>query len=548
MTPRRERHLTAGALALLTVVVSAATAPGYGISRDESVYFVAGEAYATWWKDFLRSPFQSLAHIENWWGVNHEHPGLAKSVFGLSHAVVTDLLHAAGHAQGFRFGAFLFGALLTYVLSLLGRDLLAEKGSRAARFGAVASPLLFWLGPRYFFHAHIAVFDMPVTALWLATVYAYWRSLGHKDERVHLRWAVATGLLFGAAISVKLNGLFLPPLLVAHWLATRGAALFRGSLRDRLKALPFAFPAMAVLGPVIFVLTWPWLWHDTVARTLDYLRFHLHHENYSWTYFGAVLRHPPFPVAYPFVITALTVPAGILAAMAGGLVHSVARLAESLRSDVGAYATDELLWILNALFPIVLIALPSVPIFGGVKHWMPAMPFLAALGARALWAAANQLWPRANAAVAGALLLLCCVPAAWACAHDYPFGTASYNELAGGAAGAATMGQQRQFWGDDMVAALPALNAHAAPNARVWWQEATYDAVREYQRDGRLRADLQWANGPEDAQVVVYHYHQEFRDKEFATWTAFRTERPVDGVYLDEVPLIEVYARPGAWR
>ena len=48
--------------------------------------------------------------------------------------------------------------------------------------------------------------------------------------------------------------------------------------------------------------------------------------------------------------------------------------------------------------------------------------------------------------------------------------------------------------------------------------------------------------------MSVYHYHQEFRDKEFSTWTQFRTERPVDGVYLDEVPLIELYARPSAWR
>ena len=95
---------------------------------------------------------------------------------------------------------------------------------------------------------------------------------------------------------------------------------------------------------------------------------------------------------------------------------------------------------------------------------------------------------------------------------------------------------------------LPTLNAHAAPSARVWYQEATYDAVLAYQRDGRLRADLRWVEGPEAAQIAIYHYHQEFRDKEFSVWTQFQTAHPVDGLYLDEVPLIEIYARPGAWR
>jgi len=96
------------------------------------------------------------------------------------------------------------------------------------------------------------------------------------------------------------------------------------------------------------------------------------------------------------------------------------------------------------------------------------------------------------------------------------------------------------------------------PNARVWWQETTQLAVHAWQRDGRVRADLRWANGPEDADLSIWHYHQEFRDKEFRTWTAFaeaprpgeqaRLPRPMAGVYLDEVPLITIYARPGAWR
>jgi hypothetical protein len=155
----------------------------------------------------------------------------------------------------------------------------------------------------------------------------------------------------------------------------------------------------------------------------------------------------------------------------------------------------------------------------------------------------------------GAFALL---PAARAVVHVHPYGTAAYNELAGGAAGAAALGMQRQFWGDNVVGLLRQINEHAVPNARVWWQETTHLAVLAWQRDGRLRGDLRWADGPEEADLSIWQYHQEFRDKEYRTWAAFaeapragepaRLPRPVAGIYLDEVPLVAIYARPGAWR
>ena len=521
-----------------TVALLAATAPGQGIGRDEGVYLAAAESYASFWSEAARSPARALADADRRFAVNHEHPALAKEIYGASHALLAGALHWTSHLQGFRAGAFLMAGALSWLLAVAGFEL-------AGTAGALLAPALFWAVPRHFYHGHPAALDMPITALWLATVLAYRRSL-----RGAAAWGVVTGIVFGAAISVKHNGWFLPPLLALHWLVTRSGSLRSAPWSERLRSVPLAFPAMLLLGPLVFVATWPWLWHDTAARFREYLTFHLHHENYSWQYLGTVLHDPPFPVAYPFVVTALTVPAAVLFTMAAGLVHSAARLR--------ANASDELLLLLNALFPMALIAWPTVPHFGGVKHWMPAMPFLALLGARALVAACRTLWPaRANVLTAGVATIVL-LPAAVAVAHVHPFGTAAYNELAGGAPGAATLGMQRQFWGDDAVGILPELNRHAIPGARVWWQETAFPSVRAWQRDGRVRADLRWANGAEDADISLWQYHQEFRDKERRTWTAFadpprpgeplRPPRPVAGVYLDEVPLVVVYARRGAWR
>jgi hypothetical protein len=552
VTPRR----VAVAWAVVTLAVAAATAPAQGISRDEGVYLVAGEAYAAFWKGALARPGEAMASIDRHFAVNREHPALSKELYGLTHAVLTDALGWAGHVQGSRFGAFLLAALLSWLLARWGAEL-------AGLGGALLAPALFWAVPRHFYHAHPAVLDMPVTALWLATVYAYARALqadASGEPRRRLRAAALAGLAFGAAVSVKHNAWFLPPLLALHALAVRLPPFRRGEARPRF---PLALPAMAVLGPVVFLATWPWLWHDTAHRLRSYFEFHLQHENYSWHYLGTLLREPPFPIAYPFVVTALTVPAAIVFLYACGFLHGIARALPSPwkgegQGEGGPDTGVDLLLLLNALFPIALIAYPTVPHFGGVKHWLPAMPFLALLGARALVAAGAALWPRRAALVTAGLAAFALAPGIVAVAHIHPYGTAAYNELAGGAPGAASLGMQRQFWGDNVVGVLSELNEHAMPGARVWWQETTYDAVRAWQRDGRVRADLRWASGPDDADLSLWQYHLEFKDKEYRTWSAFaeaprpgeraRHPRPVTGVYLDEVPLVQVYARPGAWR
>ena len=547
----RARRAIPVAWAAAVLVVAAATSPSVGISRDESVYVEAAASYARFWREALRDPAQVLAAVDRHYASNHEHPGFAKGLFGLTRTALSDATGWTGEVQGSRLGAWLLAAFLAALLAFWGIDL------GGPLCGAIA-PALFFLVPRNFWHAHPAVLDLPVTALVFATTYAFWRSTSASRGRLSTAgWAVTSGLLFGAALATKHNAWFLPPVLLAAWLlgSFRGRQPSHGPASEgavgtvRGHRFPWALVAMAVIGPVILVASWPWLWHHTLPRIQGWIAFHVHHENYPWMYLGRMLRGPPFPVAYPFVVTALTVPAAILVAMLGGLAQAVGRIAAAWRGRGPEVSIPtEWLLLLSALFPIALIAWPTVPRFGGVKHWMPAMPFLALLGARALVTTGKLLWPSRSALATGALALVTLAPAAWQVAHGHPFGTAAWNEIAGGAPGAATMGMQRQFWGDAAVAVLPAVNTHAAPGSRVWFQETTALAALQYRRDGRLRPDLAVASGPEDADISIWQYHQEFRDREFRTWTEFRTTRPVAGAYLDEVPLVQVYARPGAWR
>jgi hypothetical protein len=107
---------------------------------------------------------------------------------------------------------------------------------------------------------------------------------------------------------------------------------------------------------------------------------------------------------------------------------------------------------------------------------------------------------------------------------------------------------QRQDGGEAAAAVLEAINARARRGARIWWPRTAPEAVNAWTRDGRLRADLLRADGPELADLAVVALDGASRDDEYRAWAALRTARASAGAYLDEVPLVLVYARSGAWR
>src|SRR5262249_37448187 len=80
--------------------------------------------------------------------------------------------------------------------------------------------------------------------------------------------------------------------------------------------------AVGLLGPVIFYVHWPYLWHHPVDRIAWYFDFHATHVHYAWTYFNDVLRAPPFPLPYVFVVTAMTLPVSLLLPMGVGLART----------------------------------------------------------------------------------------------------------------------------------------------------------------------------------------------------------------------------------
>src|SRR5207245_1282857 len=135
-----------------------------------------------------------------------------------SHLVFTTWLKVLPPALAWRLPAFAFAGLLTYWLALLG-----FSRSRAA---GVLAPLLFWCAERTFFHGHLACFDIPICAMWAGVGVAWMRGAQMPSLRTRL-WLA---FVYGAALAVKHNAWFLPPVLLAHTLLVkREATSLKGS-------------------------------------------------------------------------------------------------------------------------------------------------------------------------------------------------------------------------------------------------------------------------------------------------------------------------------
>jgi 4-amino-4-deoxy-L-arabinose transferase-like glycosyltransferase len=513
-----------------------------GFTRDESFYFRAARDYMGWFDELatnlregrLRASF-TQQNVDRYWSYNPEHPVLMKSLFAVSYLVLHQKWELLSPSLAMRLPAMASSGLLIALIYLMAMEM---TGRRLASLSAAMA--MAWM-PHWFFHSHLTCFDVPITTAWFAVVYAWWKSLDSG------RWAIATGVLWGIALTCKLNAFFLPIVFLMHW-ALAGLTRFRiTSMRLTVPPVPASLFWMAVLGPLILYIGWPRHWFDTFNRLSWYLNFHLGHEHYYVLYFGQNLFKPPFPFEYPFVMSAITTPLVILWAWVASMIGLAMVAFSRLRSrSLDPFGTGILL-ALNIAIPFLIIARPSTPIFGGIKHWFAALPYLClliAVGIAQLQSALRRQPTWMGRAFASTCLLCITAGGAVATWQCHPFGISYYNELLGGITGGADARAMRQFWGYESRHALQWLDEHAPTGAQIHWHETTGYAVDMYREEGWLRPDLQNAWSIQSASFVVFEHDKGFVDFLTQVWDEFETFSPVYIVTLHGVPLLSVYANP----
>ncbi len=574
--------LTAMGLCVAYVVLLVRSTADLGYARDEGFYFQASSSYGRWFELFLKDRHQALdpRTIDVYWGINHEHPGLIKSLFALSNLFLQQRHHLfAMDGTSFRFPAM--------VLAGLGVALVYLWGAQArGRVAGLAAAIALAAMPRFFFQSHLACFDIPIVTMWTCTAYCYWRTL----KGTSTVWPLLTGLSFGLALDTKHNSWFLPICFLGHVIgrellrlldAPKGKeeqAAFSASRRRSLQALL----AMAVFGPLVLYTLWPWIWKDTLVRLQNYAQFHLNHEYYNMEFLGKNYWAPPMPRGYAWVMTVATVPAVTLLLFVTGLFSRARARLIPLASRVSSWASPrlgrafarlgsavprprfdpastDLLWLLALLINYAAWLNPKTPIFGGTKHWMTAYPFLALFAGAGFdaavraarrellrhrrtlaWAARSARRAAPVALIFGAAVFVAPVAET---VHSHPYGLSSYSPLVGGAAGAATLGLNRGFWGYTTGAVAAELNK-APKRSSVYIHDTAGQAWDMLLNDGRIRRDIRGVWSIAGADYGLYHHEKHMLGQEYQNWVAFGTVRPEHIGGIDGVPVIVVYKQP----
>ncbi len=523
------RKIIAVVLFIGTAVLLCSTADPIGVTWDEPAYIPASQSYANWMELLVKAPDLALkpAIIDQFWSPNHEHPPVAKVLDGLAWKIATGVFHSSNALISDRLGSMLMVAVLVALLYLL----ISERYGIPAGLFAAAGLLSM---PRFFLHAHLASLDVPVTVMWFLFLFVFWKTVDRKGWA----WGILWGFLWGLAVGTKLNGAFMfaAPLL---W-----CLLFKRRWNLLARFITTGFVAI-----LTFLGTWPWIYHRTWQRILEYVSFHYNHYQIGQWYDGAFYLPPPW--FYVFLVLWAVIPLTLLVTFLLGTIRGV----RSTKNDNG------LAWLMvvNALVAILPFAFGKALLYDNDRLFMPVYPFLAALagigfgwlldGIRKILAGrVKPLLAGASGLLLGIALLL---PQSLAAAKLYPHLLSYYSESVGGLPGATRMGLETTYWCETYVTALPYINAHASPGDTIWTQDWSFDVLKYYQKIGRLRSDvvvLTVGMGYFNFRNVDW-YIFEYRQSQYGPpgearyypLQILKTQTPVFEVVHQGVPLMKLY-------
>lgn len=375
--------------------------------------------------DSLQEVFGNPAYLP-------DHPPMGRAWIGLFHHATGRFLPAGEPATELPdvFARARIASATAYALCVLAVGAAAAFWyGRAAGVAAAVSMLLM---PRLFAHAHLASLETVLNLTYVLAVLCV-AGVWSRTPAPAARQAAWTGAVFGAALLTKIQAILLPvPIAVWavwHW---RGRAL---------KPLL----VWGLTGLAVFFLGWPWLWLDPVDHLTEYLgRTTERVTLYTW-YFGTRYADTAVPWHYPFVMFLATVPVGLHALGIAGL-----------------FSGDEPAWkgrreqclLACLLFPLLVFAVPGVPVYDGARLFLMVFPLWAVFAGRGGAFVLDRLCRKFSSAWAIGLLSVFLALQSYGTIFLHPCQLSYYNLLTGGLRGAERLGLEPTYWGDSVTRSL----------------------------------------------------------------------------------------------
>jgi hypothetical protein len=483
--PTLRTRIAAAAVALSAFAWGVFTLPRYGVTFDAPSLFYTGDR-TLFFLTHPSTPFalDFMAPVEPV-GFHSDFvlspeitdpvniPAFPGIVCAIANGIFHERLGWLNAIDGHHLGLVALHAIALFAYVVYGQRLIGLRG-------AVIGALLLALFPCALGHSFNNAKDWPSAQFYGVAVLSAGAAI--LDERP--RGLLVAGAWLGVALAAKFNPVFAVVTLLL-WVPLVYRARYRAGtpVPDAMVLAGLAFP---VVGAVLFVLSWPWLYHGPVRdwplNIFQYLFYMISH--------GVGGSHPPS--SFPLRCVVFMTPPAVL----------VLAALYAVRGHVGP-SRQRLVWELLVIWtalPVLRVSMPNAGFYDANRHFIEYIPALCAMaGAGASlgldWLA--RLPRHARAAEAAAIVALAGATV-WPVATTHPFETEYFNLLAGGLGGAQRRG---------VLSADPPLGGANGSEADYWFNSLreALGVMRKLRHDGQKLG----ACGPWPAQVQVDWEFQE---------------------------------------
>ncbi len=488
-------------LALTFFIMGVFTLPGYGINWDTINHLPRGQAYLHYFltgrKDYSDLPpyLTNKQWASRWYWQKPQSLGIdtnipnnqipRRSMYqddattfeyfmkidGDGHPPLSDILSSVFNLVLFQKMGItndidsyrVYGVFLSAVLIGLIFWWVSTVYNKLAGFIAALSLSLY---PLFWSESHFNTEkDIPETAYWTFLLFTFWQGIRKKSWR----WMITSGIFFGLALGTKFNVLFII-FVILPWIA---ATIFNQIKRSfsmkmfihKKWKIIVATIFVPIIGFIIFLCTWPYLWADPLAHIGKVVKFYKGiglTQNIDENFLG------PFGInTYPLQWILFTTPVIILIfAFLGTLIATY-----RIRDEKDKISLLFLLWL---LVPIARVSWSGTTIYGGIRQVMefiPALAIMAGIGGSFIYKIVLSYLPKIKLVKISVALviLLTFTPVVIKLIQIHPNENVYFNFLIGGLKGA----KNRDFpsWGNSFGAAyrqgVEWINNHAEKGANV---------------------------------------------------------------------------------
>jgi hypothetical protein len=347
------------------------------------------------------------------------------------------------------------------------------------------------MNPRLFSHAGTANPDTIGMVFTFFALLYFWKT----SKTPGWKTTFMSGILWGLAVSAKHSALMvLPVFLIWAFFWSRTAKLF-------LRIL-----CMQIIAAVIFLMVWPWLYHDTGAHLAEFSQWAgiTNMSRKITDVFSGETNRPvdkklekqfganssgirkdgkaTIPWHYPFDVISVVLPAPTLLLWIAGSIIFFLHWKDSAKA----------FFFIGSWFPLVITAMPGIPIYDMERFLLISMPFIAimaGIGGAAILQFAIQRWNHARTeAIALIIMIVSYIPCFVEWRRVHPIEFSYFNEFAGALPGAVEKGFPRNYWLQSYWGALPYINDHLPEGTQLAAEED--NVLEAYQKFGLLREDI----------------------------------------------------------